>query len=145
MIRHQLLTVAVEVSVTTSLARRALDLERELDRALALGSGSTSEEAEDLVEIASELPAQSRQDDQTHSVEGPVHPVVDDGVDAGLTHGQPVEQEVDVSDVLTLGKAVNSTSHCELIGFWELRLLKPRETLIPFLYELLPLVIWGWW
>ena len=90
-----------------------MDLQRELDRALALGSGSTSEEAEDLVEIASELPAQSRQDDQTHSVEGPVHPVVDDGVDAGLAHGQPVEQQVDVADVL----ALSTISNKELVKY----------------------------
>ena len=28
-----------------------------------------------------------------------IHPVVDDGVDAGVGHGQPVEEEVDVADV----------------------------------------------
>ena len=34
-----------------------------------------------------------------------VHPVVDDRVDAGLTHGEPVEQQVDVADVGALGEA----------------------------------------
>ena len=28
-----------------------------------------------------------------------IHPVVDDGVDAGVGHSQPVEEEVDVADV----------------------------------------------
>ena len=32
-----------------------------------------------------------------------VHPVVDDGVDTGVGHGQPVEGEVDVADVGDLG------------------------------------------
>ena len=32
----------------------------------------------------------------------PVHPVVDDGIDAGLAHGQPVEEQVDVTNVLGL-------------------------------------------
>ena len=32
-----------------------------------------------------------------------VHPVVDDGVDTGIGHGQPVEGEVDVADVGYLG------------------------------------------
>ena len=32
-----------------------------------------------------------------------VHPVVDDGVDAGVGHGQPVEAQVDVADVGHLG------------------------------------------
>ena len=40
--------------------------------------------AKDLVEVGSE-PL--------------VHPVVDDGVDAGVGHGQPVEGQVDVADV----------------------------------------------
>ena len=31
------------------------------------------------------------------------HPVVDDGIDTGVGHGQPVEEEVDVADVLGLG------------------------------------------
>ena len=30
----------------------------------------------------------------------PIHPVVDDWVDAGLAHGQPVEEQVDVTNVL---------------------------------------------
>ena len=34
-----------------------------------------------------------------------VHPVVDDRVDAGLTHGEPVEQQVDVADVGALSEA----------------------------------------
>ena len=31
--------------------------------------------------------------------EGPIHPVIDERIDTSLTHGQPVEQEVDVADV----------------------------------------------
>ena len=35
----------------------------------------------------------------------PVHPVVDYRVDAGLTHGEPVEQQVDVANVGALSEA----------------------------------------
>ena len=35
--------------------------------------------------------------------ESPVHPVIDEGIDTSLTHGQPVEEEVDVADVVDPG------------------------------------------
>ena len=35
----------------------------------------------------------------------PVHPVVNDGIDAGLTHGEPVKQQIDVADVGALSEA----------------------------------------
>ena len=35
--------------------------------------------------------------------EPPVHPVIDEGIDTSLTHGQPVEEEVDVADVVDPG------------------------------------------
>jgi hypothetical protein len=44
--------------------------------------------AKDLVEIGTE----SR-----------IHPVVDDRIDTGVTHGKPVEEEVDMADVGSLG------------------------------------------
>ena len=37
------------------------------------------------------------------SPESTIHPVVDDGVDAGVGHGQPVEEEVDVPNVFICG------------------------------------------
>ena len=44
--------------------------------------------AQDLVEIGTE----SR-----------IHPVVDDWIDTGVSHGKPVEEEVDMADVGSLG------------------------------------------
>ena len=44
--------------------------------------------AEDLVEIGTE---------------SYIHPVVDDWIDTGVSHGKPVEEEVDMADVGSLG------------------------------------------
>ena len=50
--------------------------------------------------------------------ESPVHPVIDEGVNTGLTHGQPVEQEVDVADIGDLhdGGVVVGVNEVDMVG-----------------------------
>ena len=50
--------------------------------------------------------------------EAPIHPVIDERIDTSLTHGQPVEEEVDVADVGDLGDGgvVVGVDEVDMIG-----------------------------
>ena len=58
-----------------------------------------------------DVPGQEEEDHVEIVSEPLVHPVVDDGVDTGGGHGQPVEGQVDVVDLGYPKQRVNSTDH----------------------------------